>query len=200
VATVEVVDADGSHLRRLTQGSTVVDPSWSPDGRWIVFARYSGIYVIPAGGGAARLVTQAEVPSSPVWSPSGRQIAYRSGTLANGGVLSLVRPDGTHRDRVRDDLSGDRIDWSPDGRRIAFVRTVSGPDPDGVPELDAVRPDNRGRIVLAPQMDDPSWSPDGKVIAASDSTSLWLIGHGVHRLLAEIGTQPAWQPLLESRQ
>jgi Tol biopolymer transport system component len=36
---LSVVDADGSGLRQLTNGQDV-DPSWSSDGRWIVFTRY----------------------------------------------------------------------------------------------------------------------------------------------------------------
>jgi len=73
---IYVVNADGTGLRRLTQG---MDPSWSPDGTRIVFARWTepwGIYVINADGSNEHVVFSSNVARSPVWSPDGSQIAF----------------------------------------------------------------------------------------------------------------------------
>ena len=73
---IYVVNADGSGLRRLTQG---MDPSWSPDGTQVVFARWTepwGIYLINADGSNERLLFSSSVARSPVFSPDGSQIAF----------------------------------------------------------------------------------------------------------------------------
>jgi Tol biopolymer transport system component len=73
---IYAVNADGSGLRRLTQG---MDPSWSPDGKQVVFARWTepwGIYAITADGSNERLLFSSSVARSPVFSPDGSQIAF----------------------------------------------------------------------------------------------------------------------------
>jgi hypothetical protein len=73
---IYVVNADGTGLRRLTQG---MDPSWSPDGSQVVFARWTepwGIYAINADGSNERLLFSSSVARSPVFSPDGSQIAF----------------------------------------------------------------------------------------------------------------------------
>ena len=73
---IYVVSSDGSGLSRLTQG---MDPSWSPDGTQVIFARWTepwGIYAINADGSNERLLFSSSVARSPVWSPDGSQIAF----------------------------------------------------------------------------------------------------------------------------
>ncbi len=49
-----VMDADGSHLVRLTDG---FDPRWSPDGGWLLFSdASSGLWIVAADGGEPRLI------------------------------------------------------------------------------------------------------------------------------------------------
>jgi Tol biopolymer transport system component len=75
---IYVVRADGSNLRRLTRDKAHDrDPTWSPDGKWIAFARRhaakgpqrSRVYRIPSRGGRPRLVVQMPRGAyDPAWS------------------------------------------------------------------------------------------------------------------------------------
>ncbi|MFL6592127.1 MAG: LpqB family beta-propeller domain-containing protein [Luteimonas sp.] len=79
---VFVADADGSHVRNLTNHPSFEGwPAWSPDGRRIAFAanRNSSyqIFVMDADGGNVRLVANTEGrATAPKWSPDGSKIYF----------------------------------------------------------------------------------------------------------------------------
>ncbi|WP_372405905.1 TolB family protein [Streptomyces luteireticuli] len=82
-----VMDADGRGLRRLTGvAGEHTDPSWSPDGKSVVFSSTAGgldlpqIFVIPATGGTPVRVTRdaKSYDGAPSWSPDGKWIAFES--------------------------------------------------------------------------------------------------------------------------
>jgi Tol biopolymer transport system component len=73
---IYVVRPDGSGLRRLThfpQGTTVLSYSFSPDGKWITFAKAGtagepDIFVMSTNGTGIRAVTRTPVwDSAPDW-------------------------------------------------------------------------------------------------------------------------------------
>jgi len=78
------MNPDGKDVVQLTN-NTAPDqtPSWSPDGRKIVFASErdndSEIYVMNADGSdQRRLTNQAGDESHPHWSPDGQRIVFNS--------------------------------------------------------------------------------------------------------------------------
>jgi TolB protein len=129
------INADGSGRQMLARPGA--HPTWSPDGRKIAFLGGGEIYVVNADGSGRRRLTQRGGP--PTWSPDGRKIAFLSPTCDHGCYhVYVVNADGSGERRltrkrdagVRFRANGDpaatqanlTLAWSPDGRRIAFVR------------------------------------------------------------------------------
>ena len=120
------------HLRLTDHEGYESAPAWSPDGSTIAYFSSSGgrygIYTIPAMGGRPRLLIEtAHWVESLDWSPDGRYIAL-STRLADTEPMRLFRldvssPAMTPLTAPSPHLSGDVSPaYSPDGRRIAFVR------------------------------------------------------------------------------
>ncbi|TKC91115.1 Tol-Pal system protein TolB [Trinickia terrae] len=159
------VNADGSGLRRLTQGSSIdTEPCYSPDGQSIYFTSDRGgqpqIYKMPAQGenaGAAQRVTfNGNYNTSPRISADGKQLAYISRV---GGAFKLYVQD--LQSGVATALTDTTHDESPsfaaNGQYILYATQVNG---RGV--LAAVSTDGRTRQVLSVQggsVREPSWGP-----------------------------------------
>jgi Tol biopolymer transport system component len=147
--------ADGSHARPLpmSRAGFDVEPKYSPDGRWIVFARLrpatdetdwqSAIMLLPAEGGRVRQLTPwgLEYPEHPTWSPDGRWIVFDTDEPANAtpdGSIEAIRPDGGGRHVILaadERLSGFKPWFSPDGRSILFVCNNKGLQPEFPPDF-----------------------------------------------------------------
>jgi serine/threonine-protein kinase len=148
-----------------------IEPAKSPDGRLVAYSAGSmnalEIRVRQRVGGAALAVAaQGERPQRfPLWSPDGTRIMFGSPrgvevVSALGGPVRLVVPD-EHDPRVDPWGSGGPLmpaGWSPDGRRIAYVRrdTLLARDLDGGPEQP---------LAQGGEMHSFAWSPDGRWIA-----------------------------------
>ena len=123
VRNIYVVRADGSGSRRLATGG--LSPEWTADGKTILFVRQwqatrPGVYAVAAAGGRPRRL--APLPSGDGIhlagvSPNGRSVLVEG---YPGLALVSLRSGTLRRLTFRSyDYGGD---WSPDGRRIAFIR------------------------------------------------------------------------------
>jgi TolB protein len=221
-----VMKADGSGRRQLTQpgAGNDFDPSWSPDGKRIVFRTSRGRYKPDPGGigaegifvidVATRKERQIQPPQGglfPAWSPDGKTIAF-SGTRGNpheDGIL-LMNPDGTNvRDLGLPTGGNECATWSPDSSKLAFchhggdgnwaVWTVNadGSDPRQLTHPTLTLPRGSGGDSPGP------WSPDGKRLAFGSQRSgnfdvfvMNADGSGQHQLThaADGGSPAAWLP------
>jgi hypothetical protein len=108
------VRTDGSGAERVGPPSvpnSSTAPTLSPDGSRVAMVSSSTIQVLDL---ATRSVTDLGIQgAAPRWSPTGTLIGY-----VDGGVVKLVRPDGTGLRALTDTTRryGEWLDWSPDGQ------------------------------------------------------------------------------------
>jgi Tol biopolymer transport system component len=106
---IYLIERDGNNVRRLTRGRS---PSWSPDGRHIVFVRGDSIYRIGADGeGRTRIIGDLKGPEVR-WSPDGRKLLYTT-ELRDGTDLWVANRDGTGRVRLLHNTYVNGADWQP---------------------------------------------------------------------------------------
>ena len=175
-----VMDADGSHQRRLTFNQRPdYDAAWSPDSKRLVFARRPGrapageplgpadLWTLDLRTGEERHLTNSPRidDDRPQWSPDGGRIVFNSDVNAPGNVdVYTIRPDGRDLRRITTTLSSDAFpNYSPDGERITFTSDRTGNDDVFVMRADGSRQTqlthNRTTDTLS------AFSPDGQFIS-----------------------------------
>jgi dipeptidyl aminopeptidase/acylaminoacyl peptidase len=104
--SIFVVNADGTGLHRIASDVGFSDsPSWSPDGRWILFSNGTGVYVVHPDGAGLRQIT-LEVPRLrfafyPSWSPDGTRFVFVGVTRTEpGSNLFTALRDGTEVEQI----------------------------------------------------------------------------------------------------
>jgi TolB protein len=163
-----VVTPSGSQRRLTVAPGLEFDPSWSPDGRRVLYAtepRAGGsaaIRLVPRNGDLSRLIVRLASVGGVSWSPDGKLIAITGSRPGDSRVhLYVLRADGGGVRRLTGEVVPGKPAWSSDRMWIAVS------DHDG--RIVAVQPDGRGQrtVTTLPDMDigHLAWSPDGTTIA-----------------------------------
>ncbi len=178
-AQVMSIHTDGTGLETLTQGGVSNGmPSWSPDGKQVVYRVAQGmtrqLYILDVATRKSRkLETGSDFDTFPTWSPRGDWIAFTSKRDGDYEIYR-IRPDGTGLQRLTHSPGNDAHPaFSPDGAWIAFSTARQGAKDEAVQlllsatfqpygEIAVMRPDGSDVRLLTDNSTEegaPSWVP-----------------------------------------
>ncbi len=169
---------------------TISGISWGPDGRSIAYAvepgsagtgddGFSGVFVLRSGG-EPQQVSGARGTSGIGWSPDGRFLVFER-IEGDRRVIEVVAADGSEKRVLAEGSTsgppGAPV-WSPDGHRIAFIRTPSVGERTST-EIWVIGADGQEEVRLGATSGTwgggPVWSPDSQRVAWSSVTpGYWL--------------------------
>jgi Tol biopolymer transport system component len=174
-----------------TEGKTIDDLAWSPDGSrialtrgtyggddkvWVVNADGTSVFPLEIGGGGAK--------RHPSWSPDSSKIAYA--VVKNEPEQIYVAPSTGGFGVPLAKGVGHEPNWSPDGARISFDDYHS----TSYVDLDIVAPDGSVPPVIVPgpspytEWTYSAWSPDSGRIAYRSTSNL---GYSTYRVVSANG-------------
>jgi len=169
-------------IRPLFSVTETSGPAFSPDGNYVAFSHDglhgAGIYVTRVFGDQVRQLTNDEHDCCPVWSPDGRWIAfsrYNDGDKQHS--IYLLAADGSDQKHAAEQAAG--------AHSAAFTPAV----------VTTERRLDTGGVV--PRRGEIDWSPDGKWIAFSGPTGIYLTSPDhpdVHRLIETPTGAEDWGP------
>ena len=207
--------ADGTGVEQLTFGGRVCRaPCWDSGGSSVLYnSPQSGreqIFALELSTRQERRLTNSFWPSIlPAVAPDGSAIVFSRSKL--GWDVYRMNPDGSGVKSLTSVGGNCRPDWSPDGKRIAFVSDAA----DGKGDVWTMDADGKNKVRVTVGDDsydyNPAWSPDGRWIvyettkgSKSNPWSLAVIpaGGGTPALLTPPGADdryPDWAPGKDGR-
>jgi Tol biopolymer transport system component len=167
---IYIVPVSGGEPRRLTFDNRPISALvFTPDGGLVFSSKRAGtirgLWWLPPGGGRLRRLTSTAVDAgSPAVSRDGRHVAFVR-VLFDTDIWRFSPNSGASpASLIASDLPDSSPQFSPDGRRIAYLSSR-----DGTPEIwtcdalgaNPVRLTNAGGAAVGL----PQWSPDGQYVA-----------------------------------
>ncbi|MDQ3871487.1 MAG: hypothetical protein M3301_07735 [Chloroflexota bacterium] len=220
---IYAIRPDGHGLKRLTNSTgEAKNPDVSRDGE-IAYqdeeATRAVIAVVDADGRDRRVLTPSGFQGQPAWAPDGDRIVFERDAGPGDNGLWTMHPDGSDPRRLtRNPYAGAECGcdtdpaFSPDGRRISFVRVRS--ETSGRGALFVMDGNGRHPRRITSWRLDPgikhAWKPDGSQIMVSsnahpqpgESSNLYVLrpdGTGLRALTDFAGGTPnalagSWSP------
>ena len=162
---IYVADVNGERITQLTNtpGAAEYAPSWSPDGKMIVYDRtvpatQGDIWIMNAdGSGQRELFSSVENETYPSFSPDGSKIVFSSSQDGDSEIYVIDATGEGLRKLTGNTYADWAPHWSADGSQIVFASDRYGDDEifimsaDGTDEVTLTDDDATDRS--------PAWSP-----------------------------------------
>jgi TolB protein len=213
--TIRVVDFDGANDHAVTVhdkiGDRAMSPSWSRDGKALVFSEMSdaGTQIAMVNLATGQIRSLAATPRglniTPVFSSDDKSVIYANGNDSRTSLVA-VRLDSMTSVRhlpVNRSFDADEPILSPDGTRIAYVSSrpktpqIYSSNLDGTDERVEAPAPPKTRVYHT----SPDWSPDGRMIAYQQQNGdfqVWVVNRAdkkVRRLTSKGENEdPSWAP------
>jgi eukaryotic-like serine/threonine-protein kinase len=174
------MNLDGSNQKQLTNGSNDALPQVSPDGKWVIYTGYNSelnirLWKVPMDGGDPVQLTD-RTAQNPAISPDGKLITCRYQERGAPSKLAIIPFEGGPPISLFDypdpgiPAPPTLVRWTPDGRAVAYIRTISGVSNIWIQPIDGSPPkqltDFKEQRLL-----NFAWSRDGKQLALSRGTA-----------------------------
>lgn len=124
-AKIMMVKPDGTGLKDITSGTPNAGfPSWSPDGKKIVYRVWSkeegGLRIMNLADSTVTVLTK-EFDNVPYWSPDGSKILFTRKHDGNNFDIFTIKPDGTDLKQLTTFPANDaHATWTADGKQIMW--------------------------------------------------------------------------------
>ncbi|WP_366923670.1 zf-HC2 domain-containing protein [Metallumcola ferriviriculae] len=146
---------------------------------------------------------------SPVWSSQG-EIAYLTTRSGNVDIMA-IDINGTNRVVTMTPAVETNPDWSPDGEKLAYFRSMTDEEGETTNQIYVVNKDGSDPRAVVSDFDAasmvPAWHPDGKMLAINagqmkegslENKGIWLVNldSGTATQLTKIGggEMVSWSP------
>ncbi|MFQ5648964.1 MAG: hypothetical protein ACE5IY_03395 [bacterium] len=155
------------------------NPVWGPDDTSIAYITTSDNDYLSQTGFVAtgplaknKRIGKAGARYGVSWSPDGSKLAYASNRARSRGgsryydlyVFDLQKEKATRLTRA---LRAHSPHWSPDGRRLIFIKGHDGSENLAIVDLETKQIANLTHYQNGEQLVHPQWSPDGKFVLYS---------------------------------
>jgi dipeptidyl-peptidase 4 len=209
---VWLYDVASGKARRLDVSGSVNPRTyqWSPDGDEILFQGGNDLWVFNIKTGETRRLTNDSVKEEvPTFSPAGDRVAFVKQnniytiSLKTGKTTQLTS-DGTelvlngifdwvYKEELADRSTTRSYEWSPDGKKIAYLRLDDSPVPQ-YPLVNFLSRHVELKIQRFPQSDDHNPKASFHVVSVGgDSIKTW-VSHNDSSSIEYFGPRFTWTP------
>ncbi len=200
---IVVADPGSGSSRTLVKGRELSMPAWSPDGESIAYGDGISLWMTAVDPPNPYRVAVPAIlaPLEMAWSSTG-VIAFEGLELdcsmvtrcvsTGSSEIWTILPDGTGLTRLTHLGHAEKPKWSPDGRRLVFVRTYPGSAHRSEAWTLSAEGSNPSRLLPDDDVVAADWSPDSSRLAVvragsqPNTLQLW-VGRGDGSDLKPVG-------------